>query len=356
MVVLSPDETVDSLSVVRVLAYFEIGVPEVNTTHAAGTAWGSGAITSGAFASGAITAAAIAADAIGASELAADAVSEIAAAISVPSAATIADAVWDEDATAHQTQGTFGQAIGDPASDSDSIWALVNTNLNATVSSRASQTSVDTMAAYIDTEVAAIKAKTDQLTFTTANRVDCQVYGMQAGTITATVIATDAIDADALATDAVNELVDQVWDEVLADHLTAGSMGAALNAAGSAGDPWTTSLPGSYVAGQAGYIVGNSLDAADVRSALGMASADLDTQLDALPTAAEIWTATLTQAYAADGAEFTPAQALYMIWSALSEFAISGATITCKRLNGTTTSMTFTLDDATTPTSRTRAT
>lgn len=50
--------------------------------------------------------------------------------------ATIADAVWDEDATAHQTQGTFGQAIGDPAADTDSIWALVNTNLDATVSSR----------------------------------------------------------------------------------------------------------------------------------------------------------------------------------------------------------------------------
>lgn len=49
---------------------------------------------------------------------------------------TIADAVWDEDATAHQTQGTFGQAIGDPGADTDTIFGLVNTNLNATVSSR----------------------------------------------------------------------------------------------------------------------------------------------------------------------------------------------------------------------------
>jgi hypothetical protein len=57
------------------------------------------------------------------------------------------DAVWDEDATAHQTQGTFGQAIGDPASDSDSIWALVNTNLNATVSSRSSHNVGDIWAA-----------------------------------------------------------------------------------------------------------------------------------------------------------------------------------------------------------------
>lgn len=52
--------------------------------------------------------------------------------------ATIADAVWDEDATAHQTQGTFGQAIGDPGADTDTIFGLVNTNLDAAVSTRLS--------------------------------------------------------------------------------------------------------------------------------------------------------------------------------------------------------------------------
>lgn len=67
------------------------------------------------------------------------------------------------------------------------------------------------------------------------------------------------------------------------------------------------------------------------------------------------WTTALTEAYAADGAAATPAQLLYMIWSALAEFAISGVTITAKKLDGTTTAMTFTLDDATNPTSRTRA-
>jgi hypothetical protein len=46
-----------------------------------------------------------------------------------------------------------------------------------------------------------------------------------------------------------------VWDEVLANHLTPGSTGAALNAAGSAGDPWITTLPGTYSASQAGGIL-----------------------------------------------------------------------------------------------------
>lgn len=56
-------------------------------------------------------------------------------------------------------------------------------------------------------------------------------------------------------------IADAVWDEALSGHLGAGSTGEALNAAGAAGDPWITALPGSYTAGQAGYIVGTNLNA-----------------------------------------------------------------------------------------------
>jgi len=71
----------------------------------------------------------------------------------------------------------------------------------------------------------------------------------------------------------------------------------------------------------------------------------------------DIWaTTSLTEAYAADGAAATPAEMLYMIWSCVSEFAIASTTITAKKLDGSTTAMTFTLDSATDPTSRTRAT
>jgi len=57
------------------------------------------------------------------------------------------------------------------------------------------------------------------------------------------------------------EIADAVWDEAISGHLGAGSTGAALNAAGSAGDPWTTPLPGAYGAGTAGYIIGTNVDA-----------------------------------------------------------------------------------------------
>ncbi len=68
------------------------------------------------------------------------------------------------------------------------------------------------------------------------------------------------------------------------------------------------------------------------------------------------WTTALTESYAADGSAPTPTQALMLIMQRLTEFAISGTTITVKRLDGTTTAATLTMDDATTPTSSTRAT
>lgn len=92
--------------------------------------------------------------------------------------------------------------------------------------------------------------------------------------ITAAKIAADAIGASELAVDAVNEIADQVWDEALAGHLGAGSTGAALNAAGSAGDPWATALPGAYGAGTAGKIVGDNINAT-VSSRATQASVDL---------------------------------------------------------------------------------
>lgn len=49
------------------------------------------------------------------------------------------------------------------------------------------------------------------------------------------------------------------WDEVTADHLASGTTGNSLNAAGAAGDPWSTDLPGAYGAGTAGHIIGNAL-------------------------------------------------------------------------------------------------
>lgn len=197
----------------------------------------------------------------------------------LPTALENADAVWDEDATAHQTQGTFGQAIGDPGADSDSIWALANTNLDAAVSSRASQASVDT--------------------------------------------------------------IDGIVDAILLDTAEIGAAGAGLTEAGGTGDQFTA-------------IPWNAAWDAEVQSectdALNAYDPPTKAETDALLTTA------MTEAYPTDGSTMTVAQALYLILANVAEFAISGTTITVKKLDGSTTAATYTLDDATNPTSRTRAT
>ncbi len=50
-----------------------------------------------------------------------------------------------------------------------------------------------------------------------------------------------------------------VWNALAADFYEAGTMGEKLNGAGSAGDPWTTTLPGAYADGTAGKIIGEKL-------------------------------------------------------------------------------------------------
>lgn len=78
-----------------------------------------------------------------------------AASMAADASAEIADAVWDEDATGHQTGGTFGQAIGDPVADTNTIYkAVVTDATGATVG-------VDVVA--IKAETASIQADTDNI-------------------------------------------------------------------------------------------------------------------------------------------------------------------------------------------------
>lgn len=57
----------------------------------------------------------------------------------------------------------------------------------------------------------------------------------------------------------IDSIADQVWNEAISGHLLAGSTGEKLNAAGAAGDPWTTALPGAYGAGTAGHILASRM-------------------------------------------------------------------------------------------------
>jgi hypothetical protein len=209
---------------------------------------------------------------------------------------------------------------------------IVGTNVNATVSSRATQTSADSIKSVTDILNGMIETGAGSPTY----------YRYTDGALEQAPTGGSAPTASAIA--------DEVQTRTIAAVTTVNGLAAnTVTAAALAADAVTEIQSGL-----------STLTAAGVRTAVGLASANLDTQLDALPTASENATAvntmTLTESYAADGATMTPAQAFYMIWSLLAERGISGTTLTAKKLDGSTTSMTFTLDSATTPTEQTRAT
>jgi len=110
--------------------------------------------------------------------------------------------------------------------------------------------------------------------------------------------------------------------------------------------------------------------ASAIRAAVGLEGANLDDRLDALPTNADLAEAlttlmgtALTESYAAQGAAPTRDQALMMVLQILTTFSITDnlngtSTLTVKKLDGSTTAMTMTLngDASTPPTSSIRAT
>lgn len=137
---------------------------------------GTGGITAASFAAGAIDNAAIATDAIGSAELASSAVTEIQSGLSTLDAAGVRTAVGLATANLDTQLSNIGGYIdtevgaikaktdnlpSDPADASDIASAF--STLNSAIS---------TLASYVDTEVAAIKTKTDNLPAAPADASD----------------------------------------------------------------------------------------------------------------------------------------------------------------------------------------
>lgn len=202
-----------------------------------------------------------------------------------------------------------GEVVGTFSIEKSPVnWANVT---NPTTTLGLTGTTVKT-ATDVETDTADIQSRIPAALV--SGRIDASVGAIAANAITAAAIATDAIDSDAIAASAVTEI-------------------------------------------QTGL---STLDAAGVRSAVGLAAANLDTQIGDLPTAAENASAALTtamsEAYRANGGTATLAQAIYEILGHLGEAAISGTTKTVNKIDHGTVAATYTLDDAITPTSITRAT
>jgi hypothetical protein len=229
-VILVPDETVDAFAVVRVLADFRIGPvsanttqfggtagtfsggrPEVNTTHAAGTAWGSGAITAASIAADAITAAKIATGAIDADAIAADAITaaKIAygaidaatfAAGAINAAAIAADAITDAKVAADVTIASVTGAVGSVTGAVGSVTGNVGGNVVGSVGS---------VAGAVGSVTGAVGSVTGA------------VGSVGAGGITAASFAADAITAAKLAADVGTEIAAAVLAAAAADPIDA---------------------------------------------------------------------------------------------------------------------------------------
>ena len=196
--------------------------------------------------------------------------------------------ILDQALSGHTTAGTVGGALQSAGSAGDPWATLLPGSYSA---GQAGKLVGDGLTGHIpqtgnvyplvDTEVAAIKAKTDLLPASPA------AVG-SAMTLTSAYdpakTAAQAGDAMTLTSGERDTLTDALVDQPLAGHTTAGTVGGALQSASSAGDPWTTALPGSYSAGQAGKIVGDTLNAT-------VGSRASQTSVDDVPTNAELATA-----------------------------------------------------------------
>jgi hypothetical protein len=245
--------------------------------------------------------------------------------------ADIADGVWDEATVGHTTSGTFGEQL---KTDVDAI--LVDTAVIGAAGAGLTEaggtgdqlTAIPWNASW-DTEVQS--ECNDALVALSLDHLFASATGLE--------VANSSIIARLVSKSATPAFTDY-------DNQT-----DSLQAIRDRGDSAWITATSVTVSDKTGFsLASDGMDAvtlpADIITASSLAA-------DAVQ---EIWTTTLTEAYAADGATFTGAQGMYMLWSALSEFAIDGTTITAKKLDGSTTSMTFTLDSSTAPTSRTRAT
>ncbi len=119
--------------------------------------------------------------------------------------------------------------------------------------------------------------------------LEANIQGHAAAALTAYDPPTKAeMDAGlaALSAPSAADVADAVWNEVVGDHAAPGTAGKALADASSAGDPWSTALPGAYGAGTAGQILGSRLDRAistaegNIRGADGDTLKTLSEQLD----------------------------------------------------------------------------
>ena len=248
----------------------------------------------------------------------------------------------------------------------DSVLEDTGTTLPATLST------IDGKVDTVDTVADAIKAVTDNLpdsgalsslaTASALATVDTNVDSVLVDTgttIPATLSTIDGkVDTVDTVADAIKAVTDNLPDSGALSSLATASALATVdgNVDAILVDTGTT-LPAtlSTIEGKVDT-VDTVVDSISSTLSSGVTVASISDGAIGADAVADIWSTTaLAESYASDGSTGTPAQLLYMIQQATTEFAISGTSLTVKKVDGSTTAGVWTLDDASAPTSRTRA-
>jgi hypothetical protein len=160
-------------------------------------------------------------------------------------AASAVQAIWDAATSALTTAGSIGKRIVDYLTGDAyaRLGAPAGASIAADIATRASQTSVDTVDDFLDTEVAAIKAKTDNLpadpadasdiasSFSTVNSTLSTIAAYIDTEVAAIKAKTDNLPASPAATGDIPSaatIADAVWDEATTGHTTSGTFGEQL--------------------------------------------------------------------------------------------------------------------------------
>lgn len=172
------------------------------------------------------------------------------------------------------------------------------------------------------------------------------------------------ISTDAVAADNLEAMLDGTGGVTLTAAVTgnitgnlSGSVGSVTGAVGSVTGNVGGNVVGSVasVTGAVGSVTGLTASNLDATISSRLASASYTAPPTAAQNATAVLTTQMTESYATDGSAPTLTQAVMLTQQILSEGSVAGTTMTVKKVDGSTTAATFTLNDATTPTSITRA-
>lgn len=212
---------------------------------------------------------------------------QISALPSAPSAASVADAVWDEAQSAHVTAGTFGELATEIAA------ILVDTGTTLDGKLNTIDTNVDSILVDTGTTIPAqITALNDPTAAAIADAVWTEAIADHSGTAGSTAEALAGASAPS-----ASAVADAVWDEALSGHAIAGSAGEALSAAGSGADA-ATIADAVWNEAQADHVAAGSFG--EIATEIASILADTGTDGVALTTAAinaiadQVWDETLS--------------------------------------------------------------